>query len=113
MGDPLLDYTEDVEVIDLYTREDAIEDGILKPVYCLDGRRKREAYFTAQLYHTFSDSDRRHGLGAIMGLGLAALRRPNPQDLPGVRKLREIIIDRIWVVEEPNGVLTFMRPEDY
>ena len=97
-------------VVHVYTREEAIEDGVLVQV----PYGHYDIVFTANLWADYDSADSEHARETLISRGLALLRQPDPEDLPGVRKLREIVKGRVWVVEDhPNGPITYMRPEDY
>jgi hypothetical protein len=97
-------------VVHVYTREEAVEDGVLVQV----PYGHRDIVFTANLWADYDSEDKMPARRALITRGLTLLQQPDPEDLPGVRKLRDIVKDRVWVVEDyPDGPITFMRPEDY
>lgn len=97
---------EDMEIISVYTQEQAIEDGILIPVgFC----GKQKVIFTSNLFADgYEDADKRV---ALVRKGLEMLRGDDPEDTKYMR-LRVIEKDRIWVIWNAEG-FTFMKPEDY
>ena len=106
------DFFSEADVVSVYTREQAIDDGILVRVpYRRDGRNL-DLCFTANLFADYEEDETARN--EVIERGLHLLQQHDPEDLPGVRKLRVIEADLIWVVEDfIGGPLTYMRPEDY
>lgn len=97
---------DEPEVIYAYTREQAIEDGVLVPVGMAGNQ---SVVFTSNLFADgYEDKDKRI---ALVNRGLEMLRQPNPEDSEHM-KLRVIEKDKIWVIWNGEG-FTFMKPEDY
>ena len=96
--------------IHIYTRQQAIEDGVLMPVdmaNMTDGM-SIGVCFTANLHGDYEDADSRRRL---IRRGLALLNEPDPED-DEYRRLRVVEEDRVWVIWDGDGI-TFLRPEDY
>jgi hypothetical protein len=107
------DLFQDADIVSVYTREDAIEDGTLVRWDVREGGKPLDVCFTASLWAVYG-ADEIHRLRmTLLMTGLTQLNQPDPEDLPGVRKLRAIVEDRIWVVWDTDGAITFMRPSDY
>ena len=106
------DFFSEADVVSVYTRQQAIDDGILVRIPYRRDDRPLDLCFTANLFAAYEeDEDARNEL---IERGLRLLRQHDPEDLPGVRKLRVIEDGLIWVVEDfIDGPLTYMRPEDY
>jgi hypothetical protein len=103
----------DADVVSVYTREDAIEDGTLVRFDVREGGKPLDVCFTASLWAVYG-ADEIHRLRMTLLLtGLTRLSQPDSEDFPDTRKLREIVEDRIWVVQDTDGAITFMRPSDY
>ena len=97
-------------IVHVYTREEAIEDGVLVQV----PYAHHDIVFTANLFDDYRSEAKKPARRSLITRGLTLLQQPDPEDLPDIRKLREIVKGRVWVVEDcPNGPITFMRPEDY
>ena len=107
------DLFEDADVISVYTREDAIRDGVLVRFDVRASGRPLDICFTATLWAVYGAEEVHRLRMTLIMAGLAQLNQHDPEDLPGVRKLRAIVEDRIWVVEDVDGAITFMRPSDY
>ena len=104
---------DDADVISVYTREDAIQDGVLVRLDVRASGNPLDVCFTANLWDDYK-ADELHRLRmTLIMTGLTRLSEDDPEDLLGVRKLRVIVEDRIWVIEDTDGAITFMRPEDY
>ena len=97
------------ELIHAYTRQDAISDGVLVPYTFTYNRRKLDACFSVGLYGKYKDYPK--SLSWIVQRGMKLLQQHDPED-DGVRKLRVILADQIWVILDGDGI-TFLRPEDY
>jgi len=111
-GNTVDDFFTEADVVSVYTREQAIEDGILVRVPYRRDDRQLDLCFTANLFTDYKEDETARD--ALIERGIRLLQQFDPEDLPGVRKLRVIDADRIWVVEDfIGGPLTFMRPEDY
>jgi len=93
------------EPISVYTKEQAIEDGILVKVGFLSSL-KLPVIFTTNLFNDVKDNYRE-----VITRGLELLNKKDPED-DGYYKLRVIEKNRIWVIANSEGV-TFMKPEDY
>lgn len=93
------------EPISVYTKEQAIEDGILIKVGYLSNL-KLPVLFTTNLFEDVKDRYRE-----IIARGLELLNQKDPED-DGYYKLRVIEKGKIWVITNAEGV-TFMKPEDY
>jgi hypothetical protein len=109
----------DFEVISTYSREQAIEDGVL--VYAgdlvLGDDAKIGVCFTSNLFAGggYEDLERRKWL---VNHGVQRLKEKDPEDSPSMR-LRVLEDPRdperpkkIWVILNSEGI-TFLRPEDY
>ena len=106
-------FFDDADVISVYTREDAIQDGVLVKLDVRASGNPLDVCFTTNLWADYK-ADELHRLRATLIMtGLTRLNADDPEDLPGVRKLRVVVEDRIWVIEDTDGAITFMRPEDY
>jgi hypothetical protein len=108
-GEPKVgEVVDGMEVISVYTAEQAEADAVIMRVGHLDSGDM--VYFTASLlaegYRGDSDKVRE-----LVRRGLEKLEQPNSDDMPHMR-LRVVEPDKVWVVQEP-GRLTFMKPEDY
>ena len=98
---------EDFEVIYTYTREQAIEDGVLVPVGHIGNQ---SVVFTSNLFADgYEDEQKRKEL---VNRGLEMLRQSDPEDTDYM-KLRVIEKDKIWVIWHAGEGFTFMKPEDY
>ena len=98
---------DNFEVIYTYTREQAIEDGVLVPVGHIGNQ---SVVFTSNLFADgYEDEQKRKEL---VNRGLTMLRQPDPED-SDYMKLRVIEKDKIWVIWHAGEGFTFMRPEDY
>lgn len=98
--------TGEWEVIYTYTREQAIEDGILVPVGFIGSQ---SVVITANLFKEgYEDEQKRKDL---INRGLELLRQPDPEDTEDM-KLRAIEKNKIWVIWNAEG-FTYMKPEDY
>ncbi|MDA1191884.1 MAG: hypothetical protein O3A46_09415 [Candidatus Poribacteria bacterium] len=98
------------EPIHVYTRRQAIEDGILKPVartFTVDGE-PITICFTANLFTDFTDEERRV---ALISDGLIALAQHDEED-DAYRRLRVLRAETIWVIWDGDGI-TFLYPSDY
>ena len=93
------------EPISVYTKEQAIEDGILVKVGFLSNL-KLPVIFTTNLFNDVKDN-----YHEIITRGLELLNKKDPED-DDCYKLRVIEKNRIWVIANSEGV-TFMKPEDY
>ena len=107
------DLFQDADVISVYTRDDAIQDGVLVRLDVRESRKLLDVCFTANLWAYYKGDQMRRLCTTLIMAGLTQLKQPDPEDLPGVRKLRVIVEDRIWVVQDTDGAITFMRPKDY
>lgn len=89
------------EIISVYIKEQAIEDGILADFGVLGGKN---IVFTTNLIQTFEKAE----IIAALVEGLAAAEKFEDPDL------KEVVIDgkRVWV-DYVGHDLTFMLPEDY
>ena len=93
-------------VIYSYTQDQAIEDGVLILIGYAGSER---VIFTRTLLEKgYSEKTKRK---ALVDLGFALLRKPDPEDSPGMR-LRVIEKGKIWVIWNGDG-FTFLTPEDY
>lgn len=93
------------EPISVYTKEQAIEDGILVKVGYLSNL-KLPVIFTTNLFNDIKDH-----YHEIITRGLELLNKKDEEDDDNY-KLRVIEKDCIWVIANSEGV-TFMKPEDY
>lgn len=93
------------EPISVYTKEQAIEDGILVKVGFLSNLNL-PVIFTTNLFEEVKDHYKE-----IITKGLELLNQKNEEDDDNY-KLRVIEKNRIWVIANSEGV-TFMKPEDY
>lgn len=98
---------DDSNVIYSYTREQAIEDGVL----ILSGTvGATSVVFTSNLFADgYEDKEKRI---ALVNRGLEMLRQPDLED-SDYMKLRVIEKDKIWVIWHAGEGFTFMKPEDY
>ena len=97
---------DEPEVIYTYSREQAIEDGVLVSVGSVGNQ---SVVFTTNLFKDgYEDKDKRI---ALVNRGLDMLKQPDPEDTPYMH-LRVIEKDKIWVIWNGEG-FTFMKPEDY
>ena len=98
---------DDSNVIYSYTREQAIEDGVL----ILSGTVGAiSVVFTSNLFADgYEDKEKRI---ALVNRGLEMLRQPDSED-SAYMKLRVIEKDKIWVIWHAGEGFTFMKPEDY
>ena len=97
------------ELVEAYSREDAIEDGVLIPYQFTHNRRKFDACFSGGLYEKYKAHP--SSLRWIAQRGMQLLAQYDPQD-DDIRKLRVILTNQIWVIADPDGI-TFLQPEDY
>ena len=104
---------DDADVISVYTREDAIQDGILIRLDVRASGKPLDVCFTANLWSDYKVDELRRLRTTLIMTGLTRLTEADPEDIPGVRKLRVVVEDRIWVIADTDGAITFMRPEDY
>lgn len=93
------------EPISVYTKEQAIQDGILIKVDYLSNTNL-PVTFTSNLF-----SDVKDHYNDIIKKGLDLLNKKDPEDDDNY-KLRVIEKNQIWVIANSEGV-TFMKPEDY
>ncbi len=93
------------EPVHVYTKEQAIEDGILIKVGYLT-KLKIPVLFTTSLFSDIKDHYQQ-----IITKGFELLNKKDPED-DGYYKLRVIEKNRIWVIANSEAV-TFMKPEDY
>ena len=93
------------EPISVYTKEQAIQDGILIKVGYLSNNNL-PVIFTTNLF-----SDVKEHYKEIITKGLQLLNKKDPEDDDNY-KLRVIEKNRIWVIANSEGI-TFMKPEDY
>lgn len=90
----------------VYTRKQAIEDGVLISVADIAGQ---SIVFTANLFQDgYEDTDRRNQL---IERGMKLLEIPDEEDTDAM-KMRVIEKNRIWVIQDGEGVC-FLRPDDY
>lgn len=97
------------ELINVYSREDAIKDGVLVPYEFTYQRKKYTACFSCGLYDKYEKYP--SALKWIAQESMKRLAFPDPQDTSS-RKLRVILEDQILAILDSDG-LTFLRPEDY
>lgn len=98
---------DEPEVIYAYTREQAIEDGVLVPVGTAGNQ---SVVFTSNLFADgYEDKEKRI---ALVNRGIEMLKKPDPEDTPYM-KLRVIERDKIWVIWHAGEGVTFLKPEDY
>jgi type I site-specific restriction endonuclease len=93
------------EPIAVYTKEDAIADGLLIKVGKLSNNNL-PVIFTTNLFNEVKQNYQE-----IITKGLELLNKKDPED-DGHYKLRVIEKNRILVIANTEGV-TFMKPEDY
>jgi hypothetical protein len=97
---------EGYNLIFKYTRQQAVEDGVLASVGIFLGM---DTVFTANLYADgYEDQKKRLEL---ITRGLALLAVPDAEDTDYM-KLRVIEKGKIWLIFDGDG-LCFLRPEDY
>lgn len=112
---------DNAQLISLYTREQAIEDGVLIPYQfaypaCAAsdsdaaGRQGEmiDCCFSLGLWEEYRYSQPR--LQNLCRQGMRLLEQYDEEDGWG-RKLR-VISSQMWVIEDEEG-LTYLRPEDY
>ena len=107
-ADPLDDKARWV-TIHVYSRADAINDGVLVPYQFTYKRKSYDCCFTDRLWTKHGKSAQ--ALRWITDTGMQKLSQPDPEDTPHMQ-LRVILKDQIWVILGGEG-LTFMTPEDY
>jgi type I site-specific restriction endonuclease len=93
------------EPIDVYTLEQALEDGILTKVGLIQPG-SIPVIFTSNLFSEVKDNYKE-----IIEKGLKMLKQKDKEDTEHM-KLRVIEKNKIWVIANSEGV-TFMKPEDY
>jgi hypothetical protein len=103
---------EEWPIVSSYTREQAIEDGILVyvgDVVCQSGR-KVGVCFTRALFDDggYEDQEKRV---ALVKKSVEMLNKPDNEDTEYM-KLRVVEKDEIWAIADGDGI-TIMRPEDY
>jgi hypothetical protein len=91
--------------IHTYTRQNAIDDGVLLHVADLTGKDPIGVCFTARLFDAYQEPSQRERL---VRDGLRLLSRHEQED--GHRRLR-VVEERVWAIWDAEGI-TFMRPED-
>jgi len=101
------------EVISKYSREQAVEDGVLIE---LGTAGKVPVLATSNCFHRAGLDNPLQRRGVVLE-ALEALKRPDPEDSPGylLRVLHKGIAadyDCLWVVYDETAV-TIMLPEDY
>ena len=92
--------------IHIYTRQNAIDDGVLIHVGDVVGKEPISVCFTAHLLDAYHNP---HSRQRLVREGLRLLSRREEDD--GYRRLR-VVEERVWVIWDAEGI-TFMRPEDY
>jgi hypothetical protein len=97
---------EENNVIYSYTKEQAIEDGVLELVGSIGNQ---SVVFTSNLFKDGYENEQKRK--ELVNRGLTMLRQPDPEDTPYM-KLRVIEKDKIWIILNGEG-FTFMKPEDY
>jgi len=95
-------------VVTVYTRAEAIHDGVLVPYSFIYQGQRYEACFTCALYERYKMYPA--ALKWIAQRGVRLLAFPSPEDTPS-RKRRVILDNQIWAIEDADG-LTLLRPED-
>ena len=97
------------EPIHVYTRRQAIDDGVLIHVGNIPSKPEPITIcFTCSLFADYRDPEARR---KVIRKGLVLLDQSDPED-DGYRKLRVVEKSRIWVIWDGDGI-TFLRPEDY
>ena len=107
-GDPLNEDARWVP-ISVYTRQDAIDDGVLVPYQFTCKGKRYDVCFTRALHERYADAPQLREIIAKTGIRL--LGQPDRED-DGYRKLRVIEAKKVWVIEDGEGI-TYLRPEDY
>ena len=105
MGGGRITAFQQFEIIDVYSQEQAIADGIIVKVGVLKPVNL-SVLFTTNLFEEVKGCYKE-----IIDKGLKLLSKPDKEDSPYL-KLRVIEDGKIWVVAKAEGV-TFMKPEDY
>jgi hypothetical protein len=103
----------DANIVYAYTRKQAIQDGILVQVPFKSRDEPLDVCFTANLWKTYGVLNMERPRRMLILAGLALLDFPSREDTPGGVKLRVIVEERIWVIQNLTGEITFLRPEDY
>ncbi|MBI4231995.1 hypothetical protein HY605_02080, partial [Candidatus Peregrinibacteria bacterium] len=98
---------DDLPIIYAYTKEQAVEDGVLIPVGSIN---TQQILFTTGLYYDGFEGDELK-IKEVVIKGLELLQKPDLEDTD-YTKLRVIEKGKIWVVWNSDGY-TFMKPEDY
>ena len=94
------------EFIHVYTRQQAIEDGVLVQVEPVDSKN---TVITSNLYSDgYEDEAKRE---TLLQKGQELLKIPDEEDTDTML-LRVIEAEWIWVIEDGDGIC-FLRPEDY
>lgn len=97
------------EPIHVYTRQQAVQDGVLVPVGEAHlGEERISVCFTSALLEEHPDVEE---CKTLIRQGFALLNTPDSED-DGYRKLRVVVADKVWVIHDGDGV-TFLRPQDY
>lgn len=99
---------DNAQLLCLYTREQAIEDGLLIPYQFPYQGEMIDCCFSLGLWEEYRYSQTR--LKELCRKGMRLLEQYDEEDGWG-RKLR-VISSNIWVIDDEEG-LTFLRPEDY
>jgi len=95
------------EPIHVYTRRQAIRDGVLVSVGEAHlGDERIGICFTAAL---LAERPTVEHCRDLIRQGFAMLNTPDPED-DGYRKLRVVEKDKVWVIWDGDGI-TFLRPE--
>ena len=95
-------------VVTVYTRAEAIRDGVLVPYSFIYQGQSIEACFTCALYDKYKMYP--SALAWIAQRAMRLMAYPNPEDTE-FRRRRVILDNQIWAIEDSDG-LTFLRPED-
>jgi len=101
------DSHEEANFIFRYTREQAIVDGVLIRVGSFVGI---DVIFTSNLFaEGYEDEKKRLDL---IRRGVLLLMKPDREDSDSMM-LRVIEPGEIWVIYDGDGVLTYLKPNDY
>jgi hypothetical protein len=92
------------DIIDIYTQEQAIEDGVLIKVGSF--ANGKPIIITTNLFHEVKDK-----IKEIIDKSIQMLKQKNSED-DEYMKLRVIEKNKIWAILNTEG-LTIMKPEDY
>ena len=114
-GDPLNEDARWVP-ISVYTRQDAIDDGVLVLYQFTCKGRRYDVCFTRALHEKYQTAPQLQELVAKTGIRLLGqpryARAGSEKEDDRYRKLRVIEAKQVWVIEDGDGI-TYLRPDDY